>query len=213
MEWISEYKNCYNYNKIIQYKNNDKGSLFSFINSENISYFLKDKKNLQPDIIEGTDIITDFCLINKKLFKSIIEDINKSNKIYLKSDYNFQVLFGDNKIFLKDNVNWETFYYIYSINLSNNNYKLEYILNSKIKYLESFLSDYETFDELIKNYNIDLSLDEEQKTKDFSIKVIKESKNDKNNNKNKHSKHCLGLENVGATCYMNPTIQCLCYKC
>ena len=23
-------------------------------------------------------------------------------------------------------------------------------------------------------------------------------------------KHCLGLENNGATCYMNATIQCLC---
>jgi hypothetical protein len=131
MEWISEYKNCYNYNKIIQYKNNDKGSLFSFINSENISYFLKDNKNLEPDVIEGIDIIADFCLINKNLFGSIIEDINKYNNIKLKSDYNFQVYFGDNKIFLKDGIKWETFYYIYSTDFSK--YKLEYILNIKKK--------------------------------------------------------------------------------
>jgi hypothetical protein len=31
------------------------------------------------------------------------------------------------------------------------------------------------------------------------------------NNKKKEMDHCLGLENIDATCYMNPTIQCLCH--
>ena len=235
-EWISEYKKIYNYKAIINNKNKDEQKLYSYINTENISEILKDNKNLEPAVIEGINLITDFCLINKNLFESIIEDINKSNKIKLKSDYNYHILFGDNKIFLKEDKMWDTYYYIYSIDFSK--YKLDYYLKVKKKInIKDFFSDYETFDEFIKNNEIDLSSDGEQKIKDFTFKVIKEnkvakdSKNDKDDNKDKYIKnnnktfkknfkqiqtnkepnHCLGLENIGATCYMNATIQCLCH--
>ena len=224
-EWIEEYKNLYNYKKIIKNKNNNEQTLYSYINAEKISDFLIDNKNLIPNLIEGTDYYTDFCFINKNLCESIIKDINKSNNINLKLENSFQILFGGNRIFLKNN---KYSYFIYSINLLK--YKLDYILNIKNKKnIKEFLSDYETFDEFIKKNEINLPSDEEKKTKDFTIKAIIENKvakiniNDKykknktfKNNSNqiqtkKEPNHCLGLENIGATCYMNATIQCLCH--
>jgi len=236
-EWIEEYKKLYNYKTIIKNKNKDEQELYSYINAENISNFLTDDNNLIPNLIEGTDYFTNFSFINKNLYESIIKDINKSNDINLNSKNNFELSFGGKKIFLKEVQKWETYYFIYSIDFSK--YKLDYILKFKKKInIKDFLSDYETFDDFIKNNEIDMSLDEEQKIKDSTIKVIKENKVAKDNKNNKEDKykkkenidnnktfkknsnqiqankepnHCLGLENIGATCYMNATIQCLCH--
>ena len=101
-EWIEEYKNLYNFKKIIKNKNIDEKKLYSYINAENISDFLTDNNNLIPNLIEGTDYYADFCFINENLYESIIKDINKSNNIKLKLENSFQVSFGGNKIFLKD---------------------------------------------------------------------------------------------------------------
>ena len=232
-EWIEEYKNLYNYKTIIKNKNKDEQTLYSYIKSENISDFLKDDEQLEPNTIEGTSYFTNFIFINKNLFESIIKDINKSNNINLKSENKFELLFGGMTIFLKESQKWETYYYIYSINFSK--YKLDFILKVKKKInIKDFLSGYETFEEFIKNNEIDLTSDEEQIIKDSTIKVIKENKvakENKNDNKKKNKNdyknnynynlkqiqakkepnHCLGLENIGATCYMNATIQCLCH--
>ena len=61
-------------------------------------------------------------------------------------------------------------------------------------------------------YNIDLSDKKPQSLISYDIKmadlyIIR----DKEVVKKKEPNHCLGLQNIGATCYMNATIQCLCH--
>ena len=71
----------------------------------------------------------------------------------------------------------------------------------------------ETIEEIFSlYYNIDLSDKKPQSLISYDIKmadlyIIR----DKEVVKKKEPNHCLGLQNIGATCYMNATLQCLCH--
>jgi uncharacterized UBP type Zn finger protein len=103
--------------------------------------------------------------------------------------------------------------YIYSRN-KNNEFEVNYILKSNafdlleniIKYF--FDNNYDNFEKYFFDVGFDIyQLKEiQEKTKGdntcyfISISPLKFEPN-----------HCLGLQNVGATCYMNATLQCLCH--
>ena len=96
------------------------------------------------------------------------------------------------------------------IDLNKKNIFQSIINSQKQKILEVFLFS--------ENNNININSEQFQNIIDpnmnNNIKLIFnniiQTDNIQNNNK-KEMVHCLGLENIGATCYMNATIQCLCH--
>jgi len=217
-KWIENYKDANNYNKIVKNINKDDQILHSFLKKEIIPDYLKDNKNIAPYLTNnkyrGFDAPLEFELIEKNLFNSILQDINEKCKLKLKSEFIYQVSFGNNKVFVQDDSNTNS-YFIYSAN--NKNYDLEYYLKLEKYNIKQFLSlsEYDQdLEDYLEEFRLDLSEEEEQMIINDNLNLIGNIKII-NPNKNRYSikepNHCLGLENIGATCYMNATIQCLCH--
>jgi len=212
--WMEKYKNFYNYDKIISNKNKDDKDLFNYISNNQIfPDDLKNENNLCPDINRNFSNVKapmNFQIINKALFDSIIQDIKEKTNADLKANYSLKVLLGDNKLFIQDNSN-KKLYYIY-----NKAYELKYIIQfdniDLINWLQS--KNCSNFEDLLSDFGVDLSKNEyqlilDEKLEKFGTIYIIKAFN--NSQYIKEPTHCLGLENIGATCYMNATIQCLCH--
>jgi len=204
--WMKEFKTFYDYDNIIKNKSNMKNQKFPD-NLNNSNYF-------NTELYNNSNVPINFEIVVKKNFDLILKEINDKNKIQLKLKYEFNIYLGDNKIFMQDNNN-KFVYYIYSIN--NKEYTLDYIIKfNQIDNIKSFISKCEPndkFENLISKYGIKLSFEDDQNIIDDnynSIGVLKNI-NSKQVQGKKDPNHCLGLENIGATCYMNATIQCLCH--
>jgi len=219
-KWIETFKDENNYNKIVQNINKGDQILHSFLKKEIIPDYLKDNKNIAPNMTNnkyrGFDAPLDFELIEKNLFNSILQDINEKCKLKLKlkSEFIYQVSFGNNKVFVQDDSNANS-YFIYSAN--NKNYDFEYYLKLEKNNIKQFLSlsEYDQdLEDYLEEFRLDLSEEEEQMIINDNLKLIGNIKiinPTKNRYSIKEPNHCLGLENIGATCYMNATIQCLCH--
>ena len=160
------------------------------------------------------DAPLDFELIEINLLNSIFQDIYEKCKIKLKLEYIYQVSFGNNKIFVQDDPNNNS-YFIYST--KNQKYIFECYIKLEKYNIKQFLSlsEYEQdLEDYLEEYGIDLSEDDDQMIINNNLKMIGNIKiinPTKNRYVIKDPNHCLGLENIGATCYMNATIQCLCH--
>ena len=220
-KWIKEYKKIYNYDIIENNTNKDDKVLKKILKKEKITRFLKIENNLLPDFKKFTNFECpiNFEIIEKKLFDSMLQELNNENSLKLNSEQLYKISFGDDKIFILDDSeknNKNYLYYIYI--LKNEKYKLEYILNLNER-IEKFVSNCknnETFEELLSEYNIDLSIaNNQQNIIDEELKfigILINIKSKDNIEINIKQPNCsLGLENIGATCYMNATIQCLCH--
>ena len=216
--WMNCYKNFYQYDYISQNKNKSEKELLSIFKNKNCPELLKNAQNLYPDIqhLNPNDsnykFPLNFELVEKNIFDSIIQDINAKNNINLIMNQCYYIMMGDKKIYIQNNPN-KNEYYIYSS--KNENYELEYIIILNNGDLFNFIiySGKATFEEILLEYGIDLKEKNKQFILDNNLNQIGiiYNLNPKSNIELKDPNHCLGLENIGATCYMNATIQCLCH--
>ena len=214
-DWMKNYKQFYNYDSFINNRNKDKNQLLSMFKKQDFPAYLMNPQNLSPnyDNSYSNNIPLNFDLVKKNIFESIIQDINNKNNINLRMNQYYDVMLGDEKIFVRDNKN-KNLYFIYSSKYDK--YELEYIISLKNEDLFNFIknnNDRKTFEELISEFGINLTDKNRQIILDYklnSIGILTNTK-PKQNITLREPNHCLGLENIGATCYMNATIQCLCH--
>ena len=215
INWMNYFKKVCKYD-LISVKENGK-KILSLLKKEKFPSGLQNIQNLNnlfPNYnnIQNFIIPYGFELIEKNIFESLIQEISKYSNFILPYNNLYEVSFGDNKIFIKNNDN--KLYFIYS----GNNYQFEYLIQfmnniDLINYLQQNFSSELTFEEFISYFGIDLTETNIQFIIDDNLKALGLflNYNKKQNIVRKDPKHCLGLENIGATCYMNATLQCLCH--
>ena len=220
-EIINGYKNFYNYNLISQKINENQynNSLLSLINVNKLPDNILDEKNILPKnerIPLNNEIIVNFPInfdiVEKNIFDKIINSLNKIN---LKKNLSIsKIIFYNNRMFIK----YLDYFFISSKN-NQNDYKINYIIIIKDKNLfNSFIEPiFYTFNGDVENYFLQIGLNLSQ-IKEFQVIIDNNSSigyfisiSPMSFNQTEEPNHCLGLQNIGATCYMNATLQCLCH--
>jgi ubiquitin carboxyl-terminal hydrolase 2/21 len=211
-DWFKNYKKIYKYNYYLNILENSDEKLICNLKIQNIPKEFKDNHTLEANttkILNKYEAPIDFQLIDKNIFDKILKDINDKNNPQIQSDMVYPISFGGDKIFIDIN----NIYFIFSS--KQQNYKLEYIFELKNDNIKNFCSNCENnenFEKFMAKYDIDFSSKNEQNIINDNLDIIGNFVNIEQKNWVKIDKpnHCLGLENIGATCYMNATIQCLC---
>ena len=211
-DWFKNYKKIYKYDYYLNVLENSDEKLICNLKIQNIPKEFKDNHTLEANttkILNKYDAPIDFELIDKNIFDKILKDINDKNNPQIQSDMIYPISFGGDKIFIDIN----NIYFIFSS--KQQNYKLEYIFELKNDNIKNFCSNCENnenFEKFMAKYDIDFSSKNEQNIINDNLDIIGNFVNIEQKNWVKIDKpnHCLGLENIGATCYMNATIQCLC---
>ena len=224
VSWLESYKKFYNYDSIknlLDTKGENKNELLSLIENNQLDDSFKEINIIKPQLkeenfkSENTNIKfshpIDFEIINKDVFGQIINQINPN----LLSNFECQkIMFINKKIFME--FKKDTFI-IYSKDDSHQ-YKINYILltdNAFINFMimgitRKYKGNFEKY--FFNELGIDLNKNIEKIRNKQNNKCIAYFINLSSNLlPSKENNHCLGLENIGATCYMNATLQCLCH--
>ena len=220
--WLEEFKkfigyemikrNSKDYSSWIQYMEQNKLSSKTIFN--NIMLMKLDNyKNLGINI--NFNIPKNFGIINKEIFDSIITELKKIHNINQNELPFNRISFGGHRLIMQLFYNPQ----IYLLYLKINSiYELDYIIiiqnnNISLSNLFSNCAKEETLEEILSlYYKINLRQNKIQNLiynnqKIGEIYIARPQKE----KKMKEGNHCLGLQNIGATCYMNATIQCLCH--
>ena len=224
-KWIQNYKKFYNYDSIIQ-KMNETGQnvnnnyLLSVLNNNKLLELFMNENNLcarQEKIFNNNGnefhYPVNFEIVQKNVFDLIINEINTTNRINFGQNLNsVKIVLANNRIYIKYIQN-----YFYIGSYVNGEYKINYIiiindkeiLNKILNHL--FNSYFGNEEEYLEKIKLDIN----------KVNIVQNIIN-KNNiignfisifpyNQTRGPSHCLGLQNIGATCYMNATLQCLCH--
>jgi ubiquitin C-terminal hydrolase len=218
---MTNFKQSYNYDTIIKYNNYDAKTLCSLMknNRQKISI---DTKNIVPENFNYSlvdfNIPIKFEILSSDIFQKLLSLFAKDNSFISGQNIFYNVSFGDNKLFIQDMSNDSTnLIYSYKNDNNNSDYELLYIIimsnNRNLLNLLNYCEYNQTFEEFITTYGINLTETNPQVILDENFKNLGEFYNVKPHSRIrlKEPKHCLGLENIGATCYMNATLQCLCH--
>ena len=219
-KWINDFKRYFNYSIIEQFAN--KYEVWkSYMDKNKVppNELLNNNNNLIPEQFNylnlPINIPKNFQLIKKDTFDSILKSINSTYNSNIQINKVYPVSFGGHRVIIKSELNSE----IYLIYIEINSiYELDYIIyfynnNFNLGNLFMNCSRDDTIEEVLSQYyKINLLSKSPQNIMVQNMNLgIFYLVRDKSERKIKEPNHCLGLENIGATCYMNATIQCLCH--
>ena len=189
---------------------------FEIINKNTFEYIIEKLNSLEKNSKLKSDYLFN---ISFACNLTLIKELNE-NQIYIYSMENekykleYIISLDENrnlKDLFKDCKDFDGFLNKYNLNLSKKEAQ-EIIIEAKAgrkKKEKKKISEFICINPKEEN-NIE---EEEKEVKEKEGKQKKFTKNDKKPEiipEESYPVHCLGLENIGATCYMNATIQCLC---
>ena len=221
-DWINKYKDFYKYSEVTKDLpyidiNNDIWNNIPNVDKDIIqeSKFpeeLKISEMISPKIFHNESFLeypTNIEVIQEELFTSLLKEDNDFDNYEIQSDNNsYNCLLGDNHIFIFNNNSPNLLIFIFDKNENQYNIKFAVIysnqnlLNDEIneiinaKYLENYL------------FNKDLNIASNQPQK-FKEGTFIKFNQEKLGIKKFIKPPLIGLANIGATCYMNATLQCL----
>ena len=184
---------------------------------------LKNPINILPktnNIFNDYEYPIHFEIIKKDLFNKLIkeDDINDSYDIQIKENNDYNIIFEDNIIILIVNSNNTHNLYVYNnindITDTNLNYKIKYIFqfnDSNILKKQIDILKTKNINNYIDDIGLDLTTNMEEitdKNKNSKIGIFINPEPEILTIDSFKSPPLIGLVNVGATCYMNATLQC-----
>ena len=237
-KWLDKYKEFYNYKDIIrtikynisniEIINNDFNSVVENIfnsygykipemqNDSKLPEDLKSPEKLLPDVFNdlNCNFPINFELVKVELFNLLIKERGIDDHYYIESKNNIcDCVFLKNNIIINEKNNPNTLL-IYSSDKSKINledFKIKFIfqyMNSSITQNEiNYIKNFKNLDNYINNKYLDIS---KYGMQNFQNGIFYNFiKPEKLGIESFTEPPLIGLANIGATCYMNSTLQCL----